>query len=182
MSQAALRLGVNIDHVATLRNARGGAVPDPRARGACWRSRRARRHNRASARGSAPYPRRGHGAAARSEISKPLNFEMAATDEMVGDRTCHAAACVLSRAGKAQRAHDGRRPRSRERRMTAEADHRGTRSCRRESSLFIEPAIDALEAAARSALPWSSCIRGPGVTRANMARPNAQNRSSHVCA
>ncbi|MGB2729666.1 MAG: pyridoxine 5'-phosphate synthase, partial [Methylovirgula sp.] len=24
-----LRLGVNIDHVATLRNARGGAVPDP---------------------------------------------------------------------------------------------------------------------------------------------------------
>ncbi len=26
---AELRLGVNVDHVATLRNARGGAVPDP---------------------------------------------------------------------------------------------------------------------------------------------------------
>ena len=25
----ALRLGVNVDHVATVRNARGGAVPDP---------------------------------------------------------------------------------------------------------------------------------------------------------
>jgi len=29
MAQSNLRLGVNIDHVATVRNARGGAVPDP---------------------------------------------------------------------------------------------------------------------------------------------------------
>ena len=54
-----LRLGVNIDHVATIRNARGGRHPDP-VRAAIWRRRRARRHHRPSARGSPPHLRRGH--------------------------------------------------------------------------------------------------------------------------
>ena len=57
---AALRLGVNVDHVATVRNARGGAVPDPvRAALLGDRSRR-RRHHRASARGPPPHQRRRH--------------------------------------------------------------------------------------------------------------------------
>src|SRR6187399_1948147 len=77
-----LRLGVNIDHVATLRNARGGARPDPvraalqaiaaGADGITAHLREDRRHIRDED------IRR-----LRAEISRPLNFEMAATDEMV---------------------------------------------------------------------------------------------------
>src|SRR3954449_12389928 len=77
-----LRLGVNVDHVATLRNARGGARPDPvraaltaiaaGADGITAHLREDRRHTRDSDR-----------ARLKAEISKPLNFEMAATDDML---------------------------------------------------------------------------------------------------
>lgn len=82
MSQsAALRLGINVDHVATLRNARGGDRPDPvraalvaieaGADGITAHLREDRRHIRDN-----------DMARLKAEISKPLNFEMAATEEM----------------------------------------------------------------------------------------------------
>ena len=77
-----LRLGVNIDHVATLRNARGGARPDPvraaliaieaGADGITAHLREDRRHIR-----DTDMER------LKAEISKPLNFEMAATADML---------------------------------------------------------------------------------------------------
>ena len=77
-----LRLGVNIDHVATIRNARGGEYPDPvraaklaaaaGADGITAHLREDRRHIRDDD------IRR-----IREEVDAPLNFEMAATDEMV---------------------------------------------------------------------------------------------------
>lgn len=77
-----LRLGVNIDHVATLRNARGGRTPDPvraallaieaGADGITAHLREDRRHIRDD-----------DMARLKAEISKPLNFEMAATAEML---------------------------------------------------------------------------------------------------
>jgi pyridoxine 5-phosphate synthase len=77
-----LRLGVNVDHVATLRNARGGARPDPvraallaieaGADGITAHLREDRRHIR-----DADMTR------LKAEISKPLNFEMAATEDML---------------------------------------------------------------------------------------------------
>jgi pyridoxine 5-phosphate synthase len=89
MSQAPpLRLGVNIDHVATLRNARGGATPDPvraallaveaGADGITAHLREDRRHIR-----DADMTRLKQ-ELSRPEIAKPLNFEMAATAEMIG--------------------------------------------------------------------------------------------------
>ncbi len=76
-----LRLGVNIDHVATVRNARGGAYPDP--------LRAARIAEQAGADGITAHLRedRRHISDADIEglmenLSVPLNFEMAATDEM----------------------------------------------------------------------------------------------------
>ena len=76
------RLGVNIDHVATIRNARGGLVPDPvraalqaiaaGADGITAHLREDRRHIRDA-----------DMAALKASISKPLNFEMAATEEML---------------------------------------------------------------------------------------------------
>ena len=83
MSLPLLRLGVNIDHVATVRNARGGAHPDPvraavaaeaaGADGITAHLREDRRHIR----DADMY-------AIRQAVTVPLNFEMAATDEMVG--------------------------------------------------------------------------------------------------
>jgi pyridoxine 5-phosphate synthase len=78
-----IRLGVNIDHVATLRNARGGHHPDPvraakaaiaaGADGITVHLREDRRHIR-----DEDVQR------IKAEVSAPLNFEMAATDEMLG--------------------------------------------------------------------------------------------------
>lgn len=83
MSKNPLRLGVNIDHVATVRNARGGAHPDPvraalaaetaGADGITAHLREDRRHIRDA-----------DMFALKQAISVPLNFEMAATEEMVG--------------------------------------------------------------------------------------------------
>ncbi|MEM7722824.1 MAG: pyridoxine 5'-phosphate synthase [Pseudomonadota bacterium] len=94
-----LRLGVNIDHVATLRNARGGALPDPvraavvaqdaGADGITAHLREDRRHIRDA-----------DIAAIIDAISIPLNFECAATDEMqtiVLAHTPHAACIVPER-------------------------------------------------------------------------------------
>ena len=82
MSDHPLRLGVNIDHVATVRNARGGAHPDPvraalaaeaaGADGITAHLREDRRHIRDA-----------DMFAIKQAISLPLNFEMAATSEMI---------------------------------------------------------------------------------------------------
>jgi pyridoxine 5-phosphate synthase len=91
-----LRLGVNIDHVATVRNARGGRHPDPvraaklaieaGADGITAHLREDRRHIRDD-----------DIARLMAAVDKPLNLEMAATDEMVAiaARTRPHAACLV---------------------------------------------------------------------------------------
>ncbi|MGR3545492.1 MAG: pyridoxine 5'-phosphate synthase [Roseovarius sp.] len=76
-----LRLGVNIDHVATVRNARGGAYPDP--------LRAARLAQEAGADGITAHLREDRRHISDADIdglmevlTVPLNFEMAATEEM----------------------------------------------------------------------------------------------------
>ena len=91
-----LRLGVNIDHVATVRNARGGAYPDP--------LRAAKLAEEAGADGITAHLRedRRHISDADIEglmevLSLPLNFEMAATDEMQAIALRHRphAVCIV---------------------------------------------------------------------------------------
>jgi pyridoxine 5-phosphate synthase len=91
-----LRLGVNVDHIATLRNARGGRHPDPvraalaaieaGADGITAHLREDRRHIRDD-----------DMARLKSEISKPLNFEMAATEDMlrIALETAPHAVCLV---------------------------------------------------------------------------------------
>src|ERR1700719_3912424 len=91
-----LRLGVNVDHVATLRNARAGERPDPvraalvaieaGADGITAHLREDRRHIRDE-----------DMARLKAEISKPLNFEMAATPDMlaISLATKPHAACLV---------------------------------------------------------------------------------------
>jgi pyridoxine 5-phosphate synthase len=94
-----IRLGVNVDHVATVRNARGGALPDP--------VRAAREAIAAGADGITAHLREDRRHITdddvrrlRREIAAPLNFEMAATEEMLGialELKPHAACIVPER-------------------------------------------------------------------------------------
>jgi pyridoxine 5-phosphate synthase len=96
MTASRLRLGVNIDHVATIRNARGGDHPDPLraaeiaaaagADGITAHLREDRRHI-----GDRDIER------LRMQIALPLNLEMAATDEMLSIALRHRphAACIV---------------------------------------------------------------------------------------
>ena len=91
-----LRLGVNIDHVATIRNARGGAHPDP--------VRAAQMAAAAGADGITAHLREDRRHISDDDIDRlmdvlelPLNFEMAATPEMVEIALRHKphAACIV---------------------------------------------------------------------------------------
>src|SRR4051794_2734218 len=91
-----LRLGVNIDHVATIRNARGGKHPDP--------VRAARLAAKAGADGITAHLREDRRhisdddiARLAREIDRPLNLEMAATEEMLAIALRHRphAACLV---------------------------------------------------------------------------------------
>ncbi len=91
-----LRLGVNIDHVATLRNARGGALPDP--------LRAAQLAQNAGADGITAHLREDRRHILDADIDGlmallqvPLNFECAATDEMQAIALRHTphAVCIV---------------------------------------------------------------------------------------
>jgi pyridoxine 5-phosphate synthase len=143
-----LRLGVNIDHVATIRNARGGEHPDP--------VRAAELAVRAGADGITAHLRedRRHISDAdidrlRRNVDAPLNLEMAATDEMLDIALRHRphAVCLV--------------PERREERTTeggldavGAAAHlnpflRALRKAGSRTTLFIEPSVEQVEAAAR---------------------------------
>ncbi|MDX2307301.1 MAG: pyridoxine 5'-phosphate synthase [Hyphomicrobium sp.] len=104
---AHLRLGVNIDHVATIRNARGGRHPDPLraahlaveagADGITAHLREDRRHisDRDIAR-------------LKEELTRPLNLEMAATEEMLAIALRHVPnACCLVPERREERTTEG---------------------------------------------------------------------------
>jgi pyridoxine 5-phosphate synthase len=102
-----LRLGVNIDHVATIRNARGGRHPDP--------VRAAKLAIYAGADGITAHLREDRRhisdddiARLKAEIDKPLNLEMAATPEMtdIAVRTRPHAACLVPER-RAERTTEG---------------------------------------------------------------------------
>src|SRR5690348_12763973 len=91
-----LRLGVNIDHVATIRNARGGKHPDP--------IRAARLAEQAGADGITAHLREDRRhisdddiARLAGELTVPLNLEMAAADQMLAIALKHKphAACLV---------------------------------------------------------------------------------------
>ncbi|HEY2110091.1 MAG TPA: pyridoxine 5'-phosphate synthase [Dongiaceae bacterium] len=96
MKRGGLRLGVNIDHVATIRNARGGGHPDP--------VRAARLAAEAGADGITAHLREDRRHISDRDIDRltreiylPLNLEMAATEEMLAIALHHKphAACLV---------------------------------------------------------------------------------------
>ena len=141
-----LRLGVNIDHVATIRNARGGRHPDP--------VRAARAAAAAGADGITAHLREDRRHIADSdilrlveEIDLPLNLEMAATGEMLEIALRHAphAACIVP---------EKREERTTEGGLNVVQGHnhlapyvRALQEAGIRVSLFIEPDREALDAA-----------------------------------
>jgi pyridoxine 5-phosphate synthase len=152
MSAAPIRLGVNIDHVATIRNARGGRHPDPvraaklaiaaGADGITAHLREDRRHIRDD-----------DIARLKAEIDKPLNFEMAATTEMVGIalKTMPHAVCLVPEK-RTERTTEGGLDAIKQKTQLApvvhELKHAGIRA-----SLFIGAAPAQIEAAASLGAP-----------------------------
>jgi pyridoxine 5-phosphate synthase len=142
-----LRLGVNIDHVATIRNARGGRHPDPvraahlaiaaGADGITAHLREDRRHI-----SDADIDRLG------TELTRPLNLEMAATEEMLAIALRHRPhACCLVPERREERTTEGGLDvvggREHLRSYVARLKEAGVRV-----SLFIEPQRHQIEAAA----------------------------------
>jgi pyridoxine 5-phosphate synthase len=143
-----LRLGVNIDHVATVRNARGGRHPDPLraaqvaigagADGITAHLREDRRHISDT-----------DIARLKGEITRPLNLEMAATDEMLAIALRHLPhACCLVPEKREERTTEGGldvlRTGNQLRHCLEALKVAGIRV-----SLFIEPEPQAIEASAR---------------------------------
>ena len=171
-----LRLGVNVDHVATIRNARGGAVPDPvraallaieaGADGITAHLREDRRHIRDD-----------DMARLKRDITKPLNFEMAATEQMldIALRTKPHACCLVPEKRTERTTegglnvtggHDHLKP------FVAELMRAGIRV-----SLFIEPSEESLRAAVSLGAPVVELHTGAwcdAVTQGESERANQE--------
>ena len=147
-----LRLGVNIDHVATIRNARGGEHPDPvRAAeivaacggdGITAHLREDRRHIRDD-----------DLARIQAATDLPLNLEMAATDEMVEIALRHRphAACIVPERREERTTEGGLDAAGRHNRLAPLVARLGDAGIR--VSLFIAPEPRQLEAALRLRAP-----------------------------
>lgn len=147
-----LRLGVNIDHVATIRNARGGTVPDP--------LRAAKMAEQAGADGITAHLRedRRHITdtdidALMDELSLPLNFEMAATDEMQAIALRHKphAVCIVPERREERTTEGGLEVAREENRLAHFIAPLRDAGCR--VSIFIAADRRQIEAAARIGAP-----------------------------
>ncbi len=141
-----LRLGVNIDHIATIRNARGGSHPDP--------IRAAELAVNAGADGITAHLREDRRHISDDDIARlldkiqaPLNLEMAATDEMLKIALEHKphAACIVPENRQERTTEGGLDVVSSISRLKSFVDALGDGGIR--VSLFIEPDIDQLDAA-----------------------------------
>lgn len=147
-----LRLGVNIDHVATIRNARGGDHPDP--------VRAAEQAADAGADGITAHLREDRRHITDGDIDRlsealtiPLNLEMAATEEMLAIALRHTpnAACIVP---------EKREERTTEGGLDAAGGHNHLapfvselKNANIRVSLFIEPDPAQVEAALRLGAP-----------------------------
>ena len=175
------RLGVNIDHVATLRNARGGAFPDPlRAalliaegggEGVTAHLREDRRHitDRDVDR-------------LATECPLPLNLEMAATAEMVGiaRRVRPHAVCLVPEKREERTTESGLDIARFETSLRPCIDALAEAGCR--VSLFVDPEPLQLEAAQRVGAPVVELHTGTYCAAAGHARAAQLERLERAAA
>jgi pyridoxine 5-phosphate synthase len=147
-----LRLGVNIDHVATIRNARGGPHPDP--------VRAAHAAAAAGADGITAHLREDRRHITdedidrlMAEIDLPLNLEMAATEEMLEIALRHRphAACIVPERREERTTEGGLDAASQHNHLAYFVDKLGAANIR--VSLFIEPSEEHVTAAVQLGVP-----------------------------
>lgn len=147
-----LRLGVNIDHVATIRNARGGDHPDP--------VRAAHIAAEAGADGITAHLREDRRHITDRDIDRlmekialPLNLEMAATKEMLEIALRHKphAACIVPERREERTTEGGLDAAGQIDQLVHYVESLGAQGIR--VSLFIEPSERQLEAALRLGVP-----------------------------
>jgi len=151
---------VNVDHVATIRNARGGSHPDP--------VRAAKLAIESGADGITAHLREDRRhildddiARLKAEISKPLNFEMAATEEMVGIalKTQPHAACLVPEKRSERTTEGGLDVAGQHNVLAPVVERLGAAGIR--VSLFIAAERKQIEAAARLRAPVIEIHVGP---------------------
>ncbi len=147
-----LRLGVNIDHVATIRNARGGEHPDP-VRAAEVVARCGGDGITAHLREDRRHIRDDDLARIQAATDLPLNLEMAATDEMVEIALRHKphAACIVPERREERTTEGGLDAAGQHNRLAPVVTRLADAGIR--VSLFIGPEVRQLEAAARLGAP-----------------------------
>ncbi len=148
----ALRLGVNIDHVATIRNARGGDFPDP--------VRAAIEAAEAGADGITAHLREDRRHITDTDIDRlmaeiglPLNLEMAATEEMLRIALAHRpnAACIVPEKREERTTEGGLDAAGQFESLRPFVDRLGEAGIR--VSLFIEPSERQVDASLRLGAP-----------------------------
>lgn len=174
-----IRLGVNIDHVATLRNARGGAHPDPVAAalaamdggadGITAHLREDRRHIRDA-----------DMLALKTEVPLPLNFEMAATQEMLllALNIRPNACCLVPEKREELTTEGGLDVCTQEGPLTAFVSALKKEGIR--VSLFINPDIMQVQAAARTGADIVELHTGRYCEETNSARQRELERLRHA--
>jgi pyridoxine 5-phosphate synthase len=147
-----LRLGVNIDHVATIRNARGGKHPDP-VRAAVTAA-------AAGADGITAHLREDRRHITDEDIDRlmenidlPLNLEMAATEEMLEIALRHRpnAACIVPERREERTTEGGLDAAGQHNHLAYFVDRLGAANIK--VSLFIEPSEEQVAAAVRLGAP-----------------------------
>lgn len=181
LAPARLRLGVNIDHVATIRNARGGHHPDPvRAAevvasvggdGITAHLREDRRHIRDE-----------DIARIQSATNLPLNLEMAATDEMLEIALRHRphAACIVPERREERTTEGGLDAAGQHNRLAPIVSRLADAGIR--VSLFIAPEARQIEAAMKLGAPVVELHTGEYAHAEGEARAAELKRISDMAA
>ena len=147
-----LRLGVNIDHVATVRNARGAGYPDP-VRAALLAAEAGADGITAHLREDRRHITDGDIERLAAELPVPLNLEMAATDEMLAIALRHRphAACIVPEKREERTTEGGIDAVGQHNRLAPLVGELGAAGVR--VSLFIEPDPRQIDAALRLGAP-----------------------------
>ena len=147
-----LRLGVNIDHVATVRNARGVGYPDP-VRAALLAAEAGADGITAHLREDRRHITDDDIARLSAELTVPLNLEMAATDEMLSIALRHRphAACIVPEKREERTTEGGLDAAGLHNLLTPIVSELRNADIR--VSLFIEPDARQIEAALRLGAP-----------------------------
>ncbi|HYE29284.1 MAG TPA: pyridoxine 5'-phosphate synthase [Allosphingosinicella sp.] len=149
---ARLRLGVNIDHVATIRNARGGDHPDP-VRAALLAAEAGADGITAHLREDRRHIRDEDISALMARLAIPLNLEMAATEEMLEIALRHRphAACLVPEKREERTTEGGLDAAGQDNHLLPYVARLAEANIR--VSLFIEPDPRQIEAAIRLKAP-----------------------------